>query len=81
MRPNWRSSGVATAEAMVSGLAPGRLACTDDRRKFDLAAEAQRASRRKAKPAGQRQCRGQQRRGNGAFDEWLREIHGYEKWS
>jgi len=28
MRPNWRSSGVATAEAMVSGLAPGREAPT-----------------------------------------------------
>src|SRR5262249_24076164 len=28
MRPNWRSSGVATAEAIVSGLAPGRLAET-----------------------------------------------------
>src|SRR5258707_11131745 len=28
MRPNWRSSGVATDEAMVSGLAPGRLAET-----------------------------------------------------
>ena len=26
---NWRSSGVATAEAMVSGLAPGRLAPTE----------------------------------------------------
>ncbi len=25
---NWRSSGVATAVAMVSGLAPGRLALT-----------------------------------------------------
>src|ERR1700678_1799095 len=24
MRPNWRSSGVATAEAMVCGSAPGR---------------------------------------------------------
>ena len=24
MRPNWRSSGVATEEAMVSGLAPGK---------------------------------------------------------
>ncbi len=23
MRPNWRSSGVATEEAIVSGLAPG----------------------------------------------------------
>src|SRR5882724_3138943 len=28
MRPNWRSSGVATAEAMVSGLAPGNDAPT-----------------------------------------------------
>ncbi len=29
MRPNWRSSGVATAEAMVSGLAPGSPAPTE----------------------------------------------------
>src|SRR6202521_2372667 len=29
IRPNWRSRGVATAEAMVSGLAPGRLAPTE----------------------------------------------------
>jgi hypothetical protein len=28
MRPNWRSRGVATAEAMVSGEAPGRPAET-----------------------------------------------------
>src|SRR5262245_27120892 len=28
MRPNWRSSGVATDDAMVSGLAPGNPACT-----------------------------------------------------
>src|SRR5215469_4679175 len=28
MRPNWRSRGVATAEAMVSGLAPGNPAPT-----------------------------------------------------
>src|ERR1700683_2942719 len=28
MRPNWRSSGVATEEAMVSALAPARLAFT-----------------------------------------------------
>ncbi len=28
MRPNWRSRGVATEEAMVSGLAPGREALT-----------------------------------------------------
>src|ERR1700684_995458 len=29
MRPNWRSSGVATADAIVSGLAPGKLALTE----------------------------------------------------
>src|ERR1051326_2488896 len=29
MRPNCRSSGVATAEAMVSGLAPGKPAFTE----------------------------------------------------
>src|SRR5262245_43317635 len=28
MRPSWRSSGVATVEAIVSGSAPGRLALT-----------------------------------------------------
>src|SRR5438445_5914026 len=28
MRPNWRSSGIATAEAIVSGLAPGSAADT-----------------------------------------------------
>src|SRR5271170_1029281 len=27
--PNWRSSGVATDEAMISGAAPGKLAATD----------------------------------------------------
>ena len=29
MRPNWRSSGVATEDAMVSGLAPGKPALTE----------------------------------------------------
>src|SRR5262245_43968498 len=29
MRPNCRSSGVATDDAIVSGLAPGRIACTE----------------------------------------------------
>ena len=28
IRPNWRSSGVATDDAMVSGLAPGKPART-----------------------------------------------------
>ena len=29
MRPSWRSSGVATEVAIVSGLAPGSEACTE----------------------------------------------------
>src|ERR1700684_1812224 len=29
IRPNWRSSGVATEEAMISGLAPGKPAPTE----------------------------------------------------
>src|ERR1700675_3149388 len=29
IRPNWRSNGVATDDAMVSGLAPGRPAPTE----------------------------------------------------
>src|SRR5580693_2491823 len=29
MWPNWRSSGVATEEAMISALAPGKLALTE----------------------------------------------------
>jgi hypothetical protein len=28
MVPRWRSSGAATVDAIVEGLAPGRLACT-----------------------------------------------------
>ena len=40
MRPNWRSSGVATDEAMVSGLAPGRPALTPITGKSTLGSEA-----------------------------------------
>ena len=29
MRPNCRSSGVATEDAMISGLAPGKVAATE----------------------------------------------------
>ena len=29
IRPNWRSSGVATDDAIISGLAPGKLAPTE----------------------------------------------------
>ena len=36
MRPNCRSRGVATEEAMISGLAPGKLRRNGDRREIDL---------------------------------------------
>ena len=36
MRPNCRSSGVATDDAMISGLAPGKLRRHGNRRKIDL---------------------------------------------
>ena len=36
MRPNWRSSGVATEDAMVSGLAPGRDGRYGNGREIDL---------------------------------------------
>src|SRR5260370_322430 len=40
MRPNWRSSGVATAEAMVCGSAPGSPAPTPITGKSTLGSEA-----------------------------------------
>src|SRR5580698_8300588 len=40
MRPNWRSRGVATDEAMVSGLAPGRAALMPTTGKSTLGSEA-----------------------------------------
>ncbi len=36
MRPNCRSSGVATEEAMVSGLAPGKAGAHGDGREIHL---------------------------------------------
>ena len=54
MRPNWRSSGVATDDAIVSGLAPGKRACTRDGREIHL---RQRRNRQQLKRdhAGQRE--------------------------
>ena len=46
MRPNCRSSGVATAVAIVSGLAPGKPGVHADRRKIYL---RQRRYRQKSK--------------------------------
>ena len=36
MRPNWRSSGVATEEAIVSGLAPGKTRSDRNSGEIDL---------------------------------------------
>ena len=36
MWPNWRSSGVATDDAMISALAPGQARGHGDGRKIDL---------------------------------------------
>jgi hypothetical protein len=40
MRPNWRSNGVATADAMVCGSAPGNPAPTPITGKSTLGSEA-----------------------------------------
>ncbi len=53
MFENWFSSGVATADAMVSGLAPGRLAVTSSVGKstFGRSLTGQRAVRHQAEQA------------------------------
>ena len=50
MRPNWRSSGVATEEAMVSGLAPGSRRAHHDGRIIHL------RQGRRGKQTGTPQC-------------------------
>ena len=69
IRPNCRSSGVATEEAMISGLAPGKLRCHGNRREIDL---RQRRYRQQPKSdgSGQRDADRQQRRGHGPANEW-----------
>src|ERR1700723_1846026 len=56
MRPNCLSSGVATDEAMVCGLAPGRLACTEMVGKSTC---------------GKGDCNRQQRCGHGPMNKWF----------
>ena len=51
IRPNWRSSGVATAEAMVSGLAPGKDAPTEMVGKSTCGSADTGRSRKAAAPA------------------------------
>ena len=71
MRPNWRSSGVATEEAIVSGLAPGRPAETWMVGNSTCGSGAT-GQQLVARDAGQRQARGEQRGGDRPVDEWRR---------
>ena len=71
---NWRSSGLATADAIVSGSAPGRPAPTFSVGKSTLRqiADRQRAVRDDAEA----RCRHQQARRDRPPDEDLGDIHG-----
>ena len=75
MRPNWRSRGVATEEAMVSGLAPGRRGVDADGGEVHL---RQRRNREDAERhrARQRDGQGQQRGGDRSANEGLGYAHG-----
>ncbi len=74
MRPNCRSSGVATEEAMVSGLAPGKPALTEM-----VGKSTSRQRRHREQPVGRGAGQGnrdhQERGGDGLADEGLRNIH------
>ena len=74
IRPNWRSSGVATAEAIVSGLAPGRPAETL------MVGNSTSGQRRHGQhlvgdAAGQRQPGREERGADRPLDEGCREAH------
>ena len=77
MRPNCRSSGVATADAMVCGSAPGRPAPTLMTGKSTL---RQRSHRQviEGKNPREQQRRCQQRRANRSPDKWSRNTHRNE---
>ena len=76
MRPNMRSSGVATAEAIVSGLAPGRLANTVI---VGYSTSGRRRDRKKREGQGakEEQTHAQQGSRNRPLDKWSRNIHGW----
>ena len=69
IRPNWRSSGVATDEAMISGLAPGKTCLHVDGGKIDLRQRRHRQHHERndsRQRNGHRQKRGRHR----PVDEW-----------
>ena len=75
MCANWRSSGVATEEAMISALAPGKAGAHGDGGEIDF------RKRRDGQDveghgASQGHGDGQQRGGDGTVDEWRGDVHG-----
>jgi len=73
--PRWRSSGVATLVAMVSGLAPGIWAWTDMVGKSTSGSGETGSSRKAATPAIAHPG-GQQRCGTGRVIKGVEEAHG-----
>ena len=71
MRPNCRSSGVATDEAMISGLAPGNPAATVIVGK-STCGSGETGRNLKATPPASAIATVKQRRGDGPVDEWSR---------
>ncbi len=74
MRENCRSSGVATAEAMVSGSAPGSDALTEMVGELHLRQRRHRQQLVRHRPGNDDRCREQERR-NRALDERRGEVH------
>ena len=72
---NCVSSGCATEDAMISGLAPGSCARHQDGREVDLRQRCDRQEREGGEP-DEEQPRHQQRGGDRALDEGLRDVHG-----
>ena len=74
MRPNCRSSGVATADAIVCGSAPGNEAPTLITGKFIFGNEAT-GKKIECQDSRQQQRHRQQRSANWATDKWSRDTH------
>ena len=74
MRPNCRSSGVATADAIVSGLAPGNPAPTPMTGKSTSGSEATGSTRIRHR-ARQQQGQAQQRSGDRPLDKGCGKMH------
>ena len=74
MVENWRSSGVATEDAIVSGLAPGSVADDDDGREIDVR-ERRHRQQAVAEHAENDEGQHQQRRHDRTTDAEFRQRH------